>query len=90
MLIHEMKLLDFSADICPLPLIKIKLWLKQAQLGNEVTVLLKDTGSRQDIPAFLSALGQEVTELENSVILLRIQVRKLTHGLSIQQPNTQP
>ena len=85
-----MKLLDFSADICPLPLIKIKLWLKQAPLGNEITVLLKDAGSRQDIPAFLSALGQEVTELENSAVLLRIQVRKLTHDLSIQQSNTQP
>lgn len=84
-----MQQLDFSLDACPLPLIKVKLWLKQAVLGSEVIVLLTDPGSRQDIPKFLISLGQEVVELENSSQMLRIKVTKLTQHLSLTQLNTQ-
>lgn len=79
-----MQFLDLSTDICPLPLIKVKLWLKQAEIGSEVTVILNDSGSRRDIPAFLSALGQSVIELENDTYL-QICVRKLNHHLSVDQ-----
>lgn len=77
-----MQFLDLSMDACPLPLIKTKLWLKQAEIGEEVTVILSDPGSRQDIPVFLSALGQSVTELESDMNL-HICVRKLNHHLSV-------
>ncbi|CAM2788735.1 sulfurtransferase TusA family protein [Moritella viscosa] len=84
-----MQELDCRAFTCPLPLIKVKLWLKQVELGTEITVLLTDSGSRQDIPKFLISLGQEVVELENSPLMLRIKVTKLTPHLSLTQLNTQ-
>ena len=79
-----MQFLDLSKDVCPLPLIKVKLWLKQAAIGSEVTVTLLDPGSRRDIPVFLSALGQTVIELENNTYL-KICVRKQNHHLSVDQ-----
>ncbi|QUM77679.1 sulfurtransferase TusA family protein [Moritella sp. 24] len=84
-----MQQLDLRCDTCPLPLIKVKLWLKQAELGTEIIVLLTDPGSRQDIPKFLISLGQAVVELENSPLVLRIKVVKLTPHLSLTQLNTQ-
>ncbi len=84
-----MQQLDLRAFTCPLPLIKVKLWLKQVELGTEITVLLADPGSRQDIPKFLISLGQEVAELESSPSMLRIKVTKLTPHLSLTQLNTQ-
>ncbi|MFT5808913.1 MAG: tRNA 2-thiouridine synthesizing protein A [Moritella dasanensis] len=83
-----MQQLDLSAYTCPLPLIKVKLWLKQAKLGTEIIVLLTDPGSRQDIPKFLTSLGQTVVELENSALILRIQITKLTQHLSLTQLST--
>jgi len=83
-----MQQLDLRAFTCPLPLIKVKLWLKQVELGTEITVLLTDPGSRQDIPKFLISLGQEVVELESSPLMLRIKVTKLTPHLSLTQLNT--
>ncbi|PKH09639.1 sulfurtransferase TusA family protein [Moritella sp. Urea-trap-13] len=83
-----MQQLDLSAYTCPLPLIKIKLWLKQAELGTEIIVLLTDSGSRQDIPKFLTSLGQTVVELDNSPLMLRIKVTKLTPHLSLTQLST--
>ncbi|MFT7684406.1 sulfurtransferase TusA family protein [Moritella dasanensis] len=83
-----MQQLDLSAYTCPLPLIKVKLWLKQAELGTEIIVLLTDPGSRQDIPKFLTSLGQTVVELENSALILRIQITKLTQHLSLTQLST--
>lgn len=84
-----MQQLDLSRYTCPLPLIKVKLWLKQAELGSATTVLLTDPGSRQDIPKFLVSLGQQVIELENSPAMLRIKVIKLTQHLSLTQLSTQ-
>ena len=84
-----MQQLDLRTFICPLPLIKVKLWLKQVELGTDIIVLLTDPGSRQDIPKFLISLGQEVAELESSPSMLRIKVTKLTPHLSLTQLNTQ-
>lgn len=84
-----MQQLDLSTFTCPLPLIKVKLWLKQVELGTDTIVLLTDPGSRQDIPKFLISLGQAVVELENSPLMLRIKVTKLTQHLSLTQLKTQ-
>lgn len=83
-----MQQLDLRTFICPLPLIKVKLWLKQVELGTDIIVLLTDPGSRQDIPKFLISLGQAVVELENSPLMLRIKVTKLTQNLSLTQLST--
>jgi TusA-related sulfurtransferase len=83
-----MQQLDLRTYACPLPLIKVKLWLKQAELGTEIIVLLTDPGSRQDIPKFLISLGNKVVELENNALILRIQITKLTQHLSLTQLST--
>jgi TusA-related sulfurtransferase len=83
-----MQQLDLRTYACPLPLIKVKLWLKQAELGTGIIVLLTDPGSRQDIPKFLISLGNTVVELENSALILRIQITKLTQHLSLTQLST--
>ena len=85
-----MQQLDIRAYTCPLPLIKVKLWLKQVELGTDIIVLLTDAGSRQDIPKFLISLGQTVVELENTPLMLRIKVTKLTQHLSLKQLSSQP
>lgn len=77
-----MELLDLSNEKCPLPLIKVKLWLKQAEIGESVRVKLSDKGSRQDIPKFLRAIGQQVVIKEQAEFLL-IQICKLNQNLSV-------
>ncbi|WP_371185970.1 sulfurtransferase TusA family protein [Thalassotalea maritima] len=45
---------DGRADKCPLPLIKTKLLIKQLLHGQQAHIHLADSGSKSDIPAWLS------------------------------------
>lgn len=55
-----MEVLDLTPWRCPEPLIRLKLWLREAQSGQTVTIRLADAGSRQDIPAYLRRQGHHV------------------------------
>ena len=55
-----MEVLDLTPWRCPEPLIRLKLWLREAKSGQTVTIRLADTGSRQDIPAYLQRQGHHV------------------------------
>ncbi|ELC7282726.1 sulfurtransferase TusA family protein [Aeromonas veronii] len=55
-----MEYLDLTPWRCPEPLIRLKLWLREAKTGQTVTIRLADAGSRQDIPAYLQRLGHRV------------------------------
>ena len=52
-----MEQLDLTPWRCPEPLIRLKLWLRQARPGQSLLILLADPGSRQDIPAYLRRQG---------------------------------
>ena len=48
-----MIIIDLTSYRCPLPLVKVKMALKQLSDGDSVSVLLSDPGSRQDVPRYL-------------------------------------
>ena len=67
-----MEQLDLTPWRCPEPLIRLKLWLREAKSGQTVTIRLADAGSRQDIPAYLQRLGHSVRPLEESAARLSL------------------
>ncbi len=68
--------LDARTLRCPLPLIEVKLWLRQAQGGQSLTLWLSDAGSRQDIPAYLRRIGHAVVEVEDTAAHLELVITK--------------
>ncbi|MBL1378688.1 sulfurtransferase TusA family protein [Zobellella iuensis] len=68
--------LDASALRCPLPLIRVKLWLRAAQDGERLRVLLRDPGSRQDIPAYVSGIGHPVEVVIDDAERLELIITK--------------
>lgn len=52
--------LDLQDYACPHPLMESKLWLKTAKAGDQLQLLLGDSGSRRDIPKYFRRLGHEV------------------------------
>ena len=64
--------LDLTPWRCPEPLIRLKLWLRQARPGQSLHLILGDAGSRQDIPAYLQRLGHSVRPLEESAARLSL------------------
>jgi TusA-related sulfurtransferase len=48
---------DASDEKCPLPLVNLRLCLKQMQKGDLCVLTIADTGSIKDIPKLLSKLG---------------------------------
>ncbi|GGB32233.1 hypothetical protein GCM10011502_01520 [Oceanisphaera marina] len=71
-----MQTLDASAWRCPLPLLKVKLWLKAAQGGQQLQLLIADAGSRQDIPAYLLRMGHSVTRVSEETNMLTLIITK--------------
>lgn len=67
-----MEQLDLTPWRCPEPLIRLKLWLRQARPGQSLYIILGDAGSRQDIPAYLQRLGHSVHPLEESAAHLSL------------------
>lgn len=66
--------LDLTPWRCPEPLIRLKLWLRGAQAGQSLLILLKDPGSRQDIPAWLLRQGHQVQRLQESDAALTLRL----------------
>ncbi len=52
--------LDLQQHACPYPLLESKLWLKNAKAGDQLLLLLGDSGSRRDIPKYFRHLGHDV------------------------------
>jgi TusA-related sulfurtransferase len=71
-----MEHLDLTPWRCPEPLIRLKLWLREAKSGQTVTIRLADAGSRQDIPAYLQRLGHVVKlrQAPDNTIFLQLVV----------------
>ncbi|MCL1048156.1 sulfurtransferase TusA family protein [Shewanella abyssi] len=69
-----MNIIDLTAFRCPLPLVKVKLALKQLNSGQKVRVLLSDPGSKQDVPRFLKKVGyhHEIFKLDEYILALEI------------------
>ena len=52
-----MILIDLTPYVCPYPLVKVKLLLKQMDVDEKLHVLLSDSGSRRDVPLLIKKMG---------------------------------
>lgn len=77
-----MEQLDLTPWRCPEPLIRLKLWLRQARPGQSVCIQLGDAGSRQDIPAYLQRQGHPFTlqEAPDNTLSLQLVVGARHHS----------
>ena len=68
---------DASAEACPLPLVKLRVLLKKMKHGDSCRLLIKDTGSKSDIPRLLDKLNYPYTSSvdDNGIQELNIRVR---------------
>lgn len=69
-----MEQLDLTRWRCPEPLIQLKLWLRQAQTGQSLCIMLADSGSRRDIPTYLQRQGHRIVAQQESEARLALQV----------------
>ncbi|NLJ91658.1 MAG: sulfurtransferase TusA family protein [Aeromonadales bacterium] len=60
-----METLDARGWRCPMPLLKVKLWLKSAAAGQQLRLTIDDAGSRQDIPNYLANTAQPFQVVED-------------------------
>ena len=65
---------DASQEVCPLPLVKLRVILKKMSKDDSCLIQIVDQGSKQDIPKLLLKQGYLFTQthLSNSVLELYI------------------
>lgn len=56
--------LDFKGLLCPMPVVKLALAIKQVQVGESVEAVATDPGVMADIPAWARSTGNELVTLE--------------------------
>ncbi|WP_445397522.1 sulfurtransferase TusA family protein [Zobellella sp. An-6] len=71
-----MDTLDARALRCPLPLLRVKLWLRAAAAGQRLRLWLADPGSRRDIPAFVARAGHRVEVVADDAERLELVITK--------------
>jgi TusA-related sulfurtransferase len=61
---------DASQEKCPLPLVKLRLILKEMKKKDVCTLKIKDSASKKNIPKLLSQLGYcfKQTPIDNNVV----------------------
>lgn len=57
--------LDTSGLLCPLPVYKAAMALKQLETGQVLELICTDPGSLEDIPAMTRQRGDELVHLDN-------------------------
>ncbi|BFM06667.1 sulfurtransferase TusA family protein [Halioxenophilus aromaticivorans] len=67
--------LDVTGCLCPLPLLKLKLGLKEMLPGQVIELLASDATSTQDIPAFCKLSGHQLvaTQQDGDTYIFRVK-----------------
>lgn len=55
-------IVDAREERCPMPLLKMKLALSKAVVGQRVCVYATDEGSQKDIPHYLNVVGIDLVD----------------------------
>ncbi|KMT66549.1 sulfurtransferase TusA family protein [Catenovulum maritimum] len=58
--------LDSTGQMCPMPLLNLKLLLKNCKTGDTIEQSITDKTSLKDIPAWLENKGHQVEIIEKS------------------------
>ena len=69
--------LDFKGLLCPMPVVKIAMAVKQLNIGEEVEAVATDPGVMADIPAWARTTGNEVVCLEKRDKDFHFVIRRL-------------
>ncbi len=69
--------LDFKGLLCPMPVVKLAMAMKQIQVGDLVEAVATDPGVMADIPAWARTSGNELVTLEKREKDIRFVVKRV-------------
>lgn len=69
--------LDLKGLLCPMPVVKIAVAIKQVQVGDLIEAFATDPGVTADIPAWARTSGNELVTLEKRESDFRFIVKRL-------------
>ena len=69
--------LDFKGLLCPMPVVKLAMAMKQIQVGDLVEAVATDPGVLADIPAWARTSGNELVTLEKREKDIRFVVKRV-------------
>jgi len=69
--------LDFKGLLCPMPVVKLAMAMKQVQVGDLIEAVATDPGVMADIPAWARTSGNEVVTLEKREKDFRFVVKRM-------------
>ena len=71
------QVIDARGSFCPGPMMELIRAVKSAEVGQVISVLSNDSGSKKDIPRWVEKAGQEFVGIESHDGYDEITVRKV-------------
>lgn len=65
---------DGTNEQCPVPLVNMRILLKEMQQGDQCIILLKDAGSLSDIPKLLTKQGYSYSQHRTIDGIVKVQI----------------
>ena len=72
---HDVSL-DARGLLCPMPVMKTSIKMRELELGQVLRVAATDLGIKQDMPAWCKATGNEFLGVEEEGDEVRVYLRK--------------
>lgn len=69
--------LDAYGLLCPMPIVKTALKVKEMLVGQTLEVLASDAGIKEDLPAWCKSTGNEFLGIDEKMGEYRVYIRKL-------------
>jgi len=66
---------DASKDKCPLPLVNMRLMLKELNDGDTLILRIADKGSLSDIPKYLKTQGYQYSQSEIDCSIVELNIK---------------
>jgi tRNA 2-thiouridine synthesizing protein A len=68
--------LDAYGLLCPMPIVKTSVKIKEIEVGEVLEVIATDEGIKEDMPAWCEATGHEFLGVDESEGEYRVYVRR--------------
>jgi TusA-related sulfurtransferase len=66
---------DATNEVCPVPLVKMRMMLKKMAKGEVLTLKIVDSGSKKDIPKYLKQMSYHYVTKEIDFNAIEVTIR---------------
>ncbi len=70
------KVMDLKGMPCPMPVVKIRKWIEEVEIGQVVEAVTSDPGALADFPAWARTSGNEIVKTDQEGDNIKFYIKR--------------